>query len=58
MELTGGPESMVLTQPTLRNIPEDGKIQVKRSESLRSCKFSVLNSGISGRLLKAPQYCR
>jgi hypothetical protein len=35
-ETTGSPETSVLNQPTLRNIPEDGRIQVNRSESLRS----------------------
>jgi hypothetical protein len=30
------PETSVPNQPTLRNIPEDGRIQVNRSGSLRS----------------------
>jgi hypothetical protein len=40
----GCPETSVLNQPTLCNNPEDGRIQVNYSESLRSRKI--------GRVLK------
>jgi hypothetical protein len=40
MGTIGGPETSVLYQTTLRNIPEDDKIQVNRSESLLSCLFA------------------
>ena len=33
---TDSPETSVLNQPTLRNNPEDGRIQFNRSGSLRS----------------------
>jgi hypothetical protein len=35
VEQIRSPETSVLNQPTLRNIPEDNRIQVNRKESLR-----------------------
>jgi hypothetical protein len=40
----GCPETSVLNQPTLRNIPEDVSIQVNRSGSLRSELVVVLRN--------------
>jgi hypothetical protein len=36
------PETSVLNQPTLRNNPEDGRIQVNRGESLRYRMYKVV----------------
>jgi hypothetical protein len=36
MEMISSLETSILNQSTLRNIPEDGRIHVRRSESLRS----------------------
>ena len=38
MGTIGSPETSVLNQPTLRNIPEDVRIRVNLNESLRFCK--------------------
>jgi hypothetical protein len=43
MEPIRSPETSARNQPTLRNIPEDDRIQANSSESLRSCKGSVLS---------------
>ena len=45
MRSIGSPETSVLNQPKLRNIPDDDRIQVNRSESLPS-RFSSSNHTI------------
>jgi hypothetical protein len=52
MEPTGSPETSVLNQPTLRNIPEDGRFQVNCSESLRSriFEFSIPHTELDIRI--------
>ena len=42
MRLISSPETSVRNRPTLRNNPEDGRIQVNRSGSLRSREVKVL----------------
>ena len=42
MERIRSPETSVPNQPTLHNIPQDNKIQVNRSESLRSRILSII----------------
>jgi hypothetical protein len=37
MRRIGSPETSVFNQPTLQNIPEDGRIQVNRSKSVHIC---------------------
>jgi hypothetical protein len=44
MEPIRSPETSVQNQPTLRNISEDGRIQVKRSDSLRSRKNVIVKT--------------
>jgi hypothetical protein len=52
--LIANPETSVLDQPTLRNIPEDGRIQVSCSESLHS--FWYIHWQMTGILLKTYQF--
>ena len=42
MEPRGSPETSVINQPTLRNIPADDRIQVNCSDSLRSRRMLQL----------------